>query len=256
MRLFFGFSVSAPWPHKYPEGRLLPEEDRHITLAFLGDVEKPPLETIPLPPFSLGPAALCDHPLFLPEKTPRVVANHIHWLEKQDEIASYRKQLLFWLNSHGYAIDTRPFLPHLSIARAPFTQSQWEDAFEKIPAIITGVHLYESAGNLHYPTIWSHPLTPLFEEFEHTADIAFTIRATSFEELYLHAVIALSFKFPPILDVFEEKEHPNLDTIVQALNHIIYHCDKTIGCPFKAVSHHGKLQKTNNLLQWEMIVDV
>ena len=33
---FFAFSLEAPWPETFPEGRLLAAEDRHLTLAFLG----------------------------------------------------------------------------------------------------------------------------------------------------------------------------------------------------------------------------
>ena len=41
-RLFFGFEVDAPWP-SLPEGRMIKEKDRHVTVAFLdrlpGEVE-------------------------------------------------------------------------------------------------------------------------------------------------------------------------------------------------------------------------
>ena len=35
-RLFFGFEVKAPWPQGLPKGRILKEDQRHITIAFLG----------------------------------------------------------------------------------------------------------------------------------------------------------------------------------------------------------------------------
>ncbi len=36
-RLFFGAEVSAPWPKELPQGRVLEEKARHLTLAFLGE---------------------------------------------------------------------------------------------------------------------------------------------------------------------------------------------------------------------------
>lgn len=38
-RLFFALGVEALWPQELPKGRLLDPNERHITLAFLGDVE-------------------------------------------------------------------------------------------------------------------------------------------------------------------------------------------------------------------------
>lgn len=255
-RLFFGLSVEAPWPMSYPKGRLISEEFRHITLAFLGKAKAPDMENFPKPDFTIGPVGVCDQVLFLPEATPRVVTNHISWLVDGEKTAHFQKQILNWLEDLGYHIDKRPFLPHVSIAREPFNQKQWEETFEKIPLMVTGVHLYESTGNLHYPSIWELPLFAAFEEFEHTADIAFFIRGKSYDELYRHGSIAMAFKYPHFLDFLKNEPIQDLHHVVRTLNQMVLECDRERGCPFKAVSYHGKMEEKEGFFHWEMIVDV
>lgn len=255
-RLFFGFEIEAPWPEGFPNGRLLDEKNRHLTLAFLGNVDPTPLmqalETIPRPPFKIGPVGVFDQFLALPKDQPRVASWHMRWLSAQDEIVDFHARLRVWLENLGFQMDQRPLLSHATIARAPFRVEEWEEAFTPLPFLITGFHLYESTGGLHYPSIWQLPLEKAFEEFEHTADIAFTIRAENLQQLYVHGATALSFKFPPLIDYICEQSFDHLNEVVRALNQLIAAADQERGCPFKAVSYHG--QFTNGL--WEMIVDV
>jgi len=260
-RLFFGFSIAAPWDISYPEGRLIAQSSRHITLAFLGNIDFSPLEEklseIPLPSFPIGPVGKTDQVLFLPEKKPRVVAHHVSWISDGEKIERYHQQLLDWLETLGFKVARRPFLPHTTLARSPFDPTKWEEAFHPLPLFISGITLYESLGNLTYTPIWENKLILPFEEFEHTADIAFHVRGMTENELYLHAALALSFTFPPILSFLENIEMPDHNAVVRALNKMIATCDLEMGCPFKAVSYHGELKKdTNQLLHWEMIVDV
>lgn len=259
-RLFFGLSVQAPWPSEFSNGRVIKEEGRHLTLAFLGNHPYPPLlqqlDECPLPPFSFGPLGLCDQILFLPRAIPRVISYHVNWLNDGEKIQSYQIELLNWLESLGFSIDRRPFLPHVTIARVPFDQERWKEIFEPFPCLITGFHLYESLGNLTYTPLWSHPFLSPFEEFEHTADIAFHVRGTSYNELYLHGALALSFKYPPFFHFFQHHSFNTLDEVVQKLNAMVTSCDLKIGCPFKAISYHGNVIKEDHLFQWEMIVDV
>lgn len=260
-RIFFGFSVEAPWQSTYPKGRIIAEATRHITFAFLGNILYPPLEKelvhFPPPDFKIGPTGLCDRLLFLPKKEPRVVALHVSWLSGKEKIASFHQTVLHWLESLGYPVDRRPFLPHITIARAPFEEADWEKTFEKLPTMITGIHLYESLGGLHYQTIWKLPLLPPFEEFEHTADIGFHVRGNSLQELYHHGALAMSFKFPPFLSFIKQEEIQDIQDIIRLLNKKIAECDLEIGCPFKAVSYHGKIRiDSDQMMHWEMIVDV
>jgi 2'-5' RNA ligase len=261
-RLFFGMEVRAPWPEKFPFGRLLDPEHRHLTLAFLGSVDYSQLEKalvrFPQPPFTLGFATQFDQSLFLPPRHPRVVAWHLHFFDREHELASFQKQLVDWLLAEGFKPDMRhSFTPHVTLCRAPFRERGWRARFVPIPALLQAIHLYESVGNLKYQPIWSYPLLPPFEEFEHTADIAYRIRGTSYDQLFIHAALALAFNFPPLLPFIQHQTGLNgLEDVIMALNHIVGHADGEIGCPFKAVSFHSKTVMHNNFIEWEMIVDV
>lgn len=252
-RLFFAFSIEAPWPHEYPKGRLIEEKSRHMTFAFLGNVPIPNLSAFPKPDLLIGPVGKCDRLLFLA----RVVASHVTWLQNGEKLNQLQKSVLDWLESLKYQVDRRPLLPHITLARAPFDREGWEGWFEELPCIITGIHLYESIGNLTYQSIWEIPLTAPFEEIEHTADIAFHVRGKNFDELYLHATVAMSFKHPPFLSFLKSEQKNDLNQVVRGLNQMIAACDLDQGCPFKAVSYHSKItEESNGLMNWEMIVDV
>ncbi len=255
-RLFFGFELSCPWPEEYPSGRLLANKDRHLTLVFLGDIQAEKLleslPHLPLPSFQIAPVGLFDKLLTLPPESPRVVSWHVQWLLKKSQILQYRTSLIDYLKSLGYRVDLRPFLSHLTVARAPFDAEKWQEAFAPLPCFVKALHLYETTGNLEYTPLFSLPLLAPFEEFDHTADIAFTIYGDSFQELYLHATLALSFKFPPLLSYLREEQIQDQLGLIKALNQLISLSDIEEGCPFKAVSYHGQFQNH----KWEMIVDV
>lgn len=257
-RLFFAFKVASPWPQENPHGRVIAEDSRHVTLAFLGDVEeekaKGILHEFPLPPFRVGPVGYFDRCQFLPERHPHVASWHALGLEKLD---NYHLEVADWLRSHQFLIERRPFLPHVSIAREPFEKTAWEQAFKPLPLKIEGLHLYESLGHLTYIPIWSYPLLPPFVEIEHTADVAFHIQAERKEDIHLHAKMALAFKYPLLLDYVKEGPlEQDLNSIIISLNEVITRADSEVGCPLKAVSFHGDLEEEKGIYSWEMIVDV
>ncbi|MCE5315777.1 MAG: hypothetical protein LLG04_00240 [Parachlamydia sp.] len=262
-RVFFALEVQAPWPQPMPAGRRLDEMHRHMTVAFLGVVDygilQPALAEIPKLPFQIGLTGIFDQCLFFPERHPRVVAWHVDWLEGKEQLVAYQQQLISWLQERGFNPDARKeFLPHVTLSRAPFYPHPWKKSFERLPMITGSFHLYESVGNLKYEPIWTLKVVSPFEEIEHTADIAFQINGTSLEQIQLHALIALSFKYPPLLEYVARIPQPKtLDDVIIQLNDIVTHVDARRGCPFKAISFHGDLQELKSgLLNWEMIVDV
>ena len=258
-RLFFGVDLTAAWPQSFPAGRILDEEHRHLTLAFLGSTSLSKLlekmKGIPPPSFELGPATYTTKWIFLPsEKEARVVAAEI---ESLGPLLDYQKRLALWLKDQGYGAESRPFLPHLTVARGPLDVEAWKKIPCQIPFYIRAITLFESLGNSRYTPLWSHAFLPPFAEIEHTADIAFLIRGSTFESLFHHAQIALAFKFPPLIAYFsKENNFSSLDTVIAALNELVARADLAIGVPFKAVSYHDEMAYHSNHLEWKMIVDV
>lgn len=95
-------------------------EDYHVTLAFLGNAPEEPLQT------SIGllreaVSALSTFPLtihhlgvFGKEDSPR-----IFWagLEKENQLFELRNQVYKACGEAGFTLETRPFHPHITLAR-------------------------------------------------------------------------------------------------------------------------------------------
>lgn len=167
-RLFFAFEVQALWPKDYPKGRIVDPAHRHLTIAFLGNVDWKKLELrldqVPLPPIKVGIMGMFDKLLFLPPKRANVVSYHVKWLESFD-FKTYQHHMADWLTSIGLPIRLHKggFLPHVTICRRPFSVREWEDSFEPTPLFISNFHLYESKPGLQYHPIWTHEILPPFD---------------------------------------------------------------------------------------------
>ena len=209
-RLFFAARVVAPWPTESFSGRVISEEERHITLAFLGNTSfsklTEHLASFPRPPFQIGPVGSTEKWEFLPPKNPRVAALSVHWLEKRPLLDEYQATVQHWLAEGGYPVETRPFFPHITVSRSPFAAHAYEERLDPLPFFVEGIHLYESVGNLRYESLWAHHFIPPFQEIEHTADIAFHLIGETVEQLHIHAEVALAFHFPPLLSFFSRTQ--------------------------------------------------
>lgn len=255
-RLFFGMQIVTDWPQEFPEGRILEAENRHLTLVFLGETEQTfseeHLASFPPLPCLFAPVAYFDRPLFLPSNArPRVAAWHVQFLEKEKEVETFRTQIAHWLRIK----EKRDFFPHVTLARAPFVRSHWKDSFQPAPLFFKNICLFQSEGALQYQVLWERPFLAPFEPIDHTADLAFRVRAENWQQLYLHAQIALSFSYPLFLSYLDFSEKSSFEEIIQALNATIAQIDAHVGCPVKAVSWHGKIHN-QPYLEWEMIIDV
>lgn len=257
-RLFFALDIEAPWPDDWPEGRVLAEPDRHETLAFLGNVEENKIPDLlagcPVPSCPLAPSGQFDQCLLLPKENPRLAAWHLMW--SRPIIPLFQKTLAEWLKGRQIVFSEKPWLSHVTISRAPLDKKTWVQMFEPLPCYAKGFHLFKSLGQSKYLSLWSKPFHPPFRETEHTADMSFLIYGEDLASLYNHAILALSFKYPPFF-LYEKTSFSSLEDVVIALNQRVSDVDRELGCPFKAVSFHGEVQKIENkLLSWEMIVDV
>lgn len=247
-RLFFGIEMISPWPDDFPKGRILDEESRHITMAFLGNVVyEERLHNIPMPGWKVGRVGFFEKCIALA----RVIAWDPVFFD--DRVTLYQKELVRWLKMD----DPRGFFPHMTIAREPFDKRGWMEAFTPLPFFAGSLHLYESLGSSKYKVLWSYNVLPPFVEMEHVADIAFRVYGETAQEIYQNAGVALAFKCPEIgkfLNLKESKE--NVTEIVIALNDAVAKLDEEVGSPLKAVSFHGEIQEENGILVWEMIIDV
>lgn len=264
-RLFFAFQIESLWPDKFPPGKLLNEEFRHMTLAFLGpspwEEMEAVLNALPVPTFQVGKVGIFDQCLFLPEKRPHVAAWHIQWLEPDNAVFLYKETLTKFLVKNGFLKTdegTNAFLSHVSIARNPRFSKLWKKEFEPRTCWITHLHLFESRGHSRYKSLWHKEYQKPFIEIEHTGDIAYRVYAENLSQMHLNAQIALATKFPCFIPYFQPyKSWDSLEDVIISLNQLVGAMDKAEGCPIKAVSFHGNLeQMKENLYQWEMLIDV
>lgn len=263
-RLFFGLEVHSVWPAKLPRGRILDESIRHLTLAFLGKTDWTRLQLLlpKIPKFDMqvGIAGHFDECLLLPPRHPRVVAWHINWLDHPGSLLSYRETLIRWLDENNFPVSLHDgeFLPHVTVSRGHFNPKQWKTSFESLPMFIKDFHLFESLGHSKYRSCWSSSLLSPFEEIEHTADVGYLIRGESIEQIYHHAQTALCFYDPQFLNYLESPGNlEDINDVIINLNTMVSNMDAEQGCSLKAVSFHGELvEKGDQLLEWEMIIDV
>ncbi len=101
-----------------PGARAVPEEQIHITLRFIGEVDgttfldiKEILEKVHVSEFTLGIAGVGHFP---PRGKPRVI-----WagLQPTEELVKLKRQIDTRLIECGIAPDTRKFSPHITLAR-------------------------------------------------------------------------------------------------------------------------------------------
>jgi RNA 2',3'-cyclic 3'-phosphodiesterase len=260
-RLFFAAEMTAAWPATLPKGRLLAEEFRHMTLAFLGSVNQElmmsKMNDLPLPAWNVGPCGLLDRWMFLPEKTARVVAAHPLFLSGEELFLSYQKELSHYLFDQKLLKSSDPsFLPHASVSRDPFDRAKWMQLPCLIPFFIRGVALFKSLGHSSYELLWHKESLPPFQEIEHTADLAYIIYGKEFSDLALHAVLALAFSFPAFSKYIGSiPPCSSIQEIVTLLNKWTSEIDMQEGIGLKGISYHAAVEK-KDLLQWTMIVDV
>lgn len=113
-----------------PTARTVAPETLHLTLAFLGEladarvtdaIEATREAAVGVAPFRLAPGRLG---VFGPDYAPRVI-----WVAiggQTGPLHALQRRLMRTLEAHGFALDSKPFAPHLTLAR--LTAPLGEDA--------------------------------------------------------------------------------------------------------------------------------
>jgi len=263
-RVFFGFEIETNWLKTPFEKKIIQEKNRHITLLFLADqnflvIEKV-LNEIPSLDLKVPLSGFFDEILFLPKKHPRVVAYRANFMNKTHEIQKFQKDLFEFFKSKNFQMKPNRdnFIPHVTVCRNNFDVQEWKNIFLPFGFYVKSFNLFESLQNSEYKTLWKKDFLKPFDEILHTADIAFNIKGESFFDLLHNAFIALSFKNSIILNYYKDlKNVNNIDDVIINLNELITKAEiDGIHMPFKAISFHADIKRENNILSWEMIVDV
>ncbi|MEO1089808.1 MAG: RNA 2',3'-cyclic phosphodiesterase [Pseudomonadota bacterium] len=159
-----------------PDVRWSDSDTLHVTLAFLGEVDRPTfresmeaLADVETAPFALELAGLGHFP---PRGEPRQL-----WVgvKAVPELVQLQKRVERALRDIGVAIERRRFLPHVTIARFRYPPPQprlqaffhRHGLFRLPPLPVSAFHLYSSwlgNGPAHYEIEASYELVPGAEE--------------------------------------------------------------------------------------------
>ena len=258
-RVFFAFEAFSPWPQNLPEGRKLESTDRHLTIAFLGNIHYPSLEKIlsntPLPKIKVGIVGKFDRCLFLPPKRPNVVAWHVKWFDEEYDLGIYQKEMADWLGDNGFSVRINPkgFLPHATLSRRPFKYHEWREAFQVIPVVIKDIHLYESVGKLRYKPLWSHHLLAPFDITKTDTEYRLVIRGENLTQLFHHCLTAIAFQYPYILRRYGETlSISEFSDLLPNINAILKKAAKKIPLPFQELQTIREPEKNDEgVFSWE-----
>lgn len=105
-------------------GNFSRRENLHVTLHFLGETNrvndiKSAIDSVSAPPFELGISGFGGF---------NQRGSMLYWIgiEKNNTLTDIHRQLYSALSSAGFELDSRPFKPHLTIAREVETASDFD----------------------------------------------------------------------------------------------------------------------------------
>ncbi|MFW5842249.1 MAG: RNA 2',3'-cyclic phosphodiesterase [Bacillota bacterium] len=168
MRLFIGINLPkdlkdtlASYTNQFDEGQPVAKDNTHITLVYLGETTETKKATIDqalktlIPtwsPFTVSLSSL---------KSFKKGTNHIVYVEviKTDPLDSLYQALHSLMSSLGYSLDSRPYTPHITLARKVKRPPQ--NVHVNTTFTVSEVTLFLShrvAGDLTYTPIETYPL--------------------------------------------------------------------------------------------------
>jgi 2'-5' RNA ligase len=260
---FFAFELETIWEDDFKDLKVIDKKNRHLTLLFLGENNfneiKKYLDQMSNLNIQIGSVGYFEKVIFLPENNPRAAAYKANFLNDELKIKNYQKELIsFFKNKEINLKKEKDFLPHVTISRDKFDKKELKNKFIKAPFYIKSFNLYESLFSSNYKSLWKKEYLAPFKEIEHTADIAFEVVGIDCNQLLLNAFTAICFKEFKMLDYINLlKKVSSIDEIIINLNEILTQMEiDGYQAFFKAISLNQKTYKKNNLIFWEMVIDV
>lgn len=254
--LLFGFEAHAPWPEMLPDEKTLKAKHRHLTLLYFGDASYKKLHDeiryMPKPLFRVGPVAISDSCLSLPNRSPDIITWHVDAFGN-DPINDYQHELVEYFGEHGYDFDKKKYIKHITLGKSAALKKEIKKNFKPLPLYCSNLHLYESLKGDQYEPIWTYDLLPPFEEQK---DGQFILYGESFQQVFLNAQIALAFKFPelvPFLDASYQVR--NLHDGGIRLTTLINTAYRAIKIPIESATFPENGKQEKGLLSWPLQVE-
>ncbi|MCB1082563.1 MAG: hypothetical protein KDK63_05405 [Chlamydiia bacterium] len=254
-RLLFGFEVHAPWPKTLPDDSTLKAKHRHLTLLYFGDVSYSQLHQeiryMPKPLFRVGPVAIADSSLALPDRAKEIITWHVEPFG-DDPIDEYQQEIDTYFAEKGYTFNNKKYVKHITLGKSAALQKEMKKNFRPTPLIFSNLHLYESLKGDRYEPIWTYDLLPPFEEKEGGQ---FVLYGESFQQVFLNAQIALAFKFPELVPFLDPTyQVRNLHDGGIRLTTLINQAYRAIKIPIEKATFPDSGKQSNGLLTWDLHV--
>jgi len=201
-RLFWGFSFSSIRFSRGnteivlpDDGRKIKSDSRHATCVFLGNIAASSLEDyirrglLKIP--ERGLTGIIDNMLFLPSKKKPRVAAATGLLSNRNNATEIVESLKQQMISIGYRVEKRPWLFHITLARAPFKVHGWSKIEPIEIFTVDSLNLYESLPNLTYRPLYTQKLSLPWEYGEEdSGGVKFNIRGMCYREIFFNTLIS------------------------------------------------------------------
>lgn len=251
---FFGFEIHSPFIEVFSYNKI--GEKGSPFLPFLSFEETifqkvcALLDYVPHPFFQVGPVALLETCFLLRNRTLENLTLQIRRFGV-DLIQPYQKLLHTYFIQEGCQPDRVPLTQSIVCKPVSFLQKSRTNG-EQFPLYLLKLHLYKRCEEERYISIWTRPLLPPFKEVKQGN---FILYGENFQQIFLHAQIALSFKFPAFTPFIDDTyQVRNLhDGGVRLLTLIYKACD-VIKMPIKKAIFPDYGAKEQGLLKWELSV--
>ncbi|MDJ0652344.1 MAG: hypothetical protein QNJ27_05000 [Simkaniaceae bacterium] len=255
-RLLFGFEVYAPRPESLPDEKTLKAKKRHLTLLFFENISYEKIydhiRFMPKPFFRVGPVAIADSSLRLPNRSPDILTWHVEAFG-DDLIDEYQRRIHDYFEEKGYVVERKKFIKHITLGRSASLVKEAKKNFRPLPLYFSNFHLYEKHPGEHYEPIWTYDLLLPFEEKKKGH---FILRGGSFQQLFLNAQIALAFTCPALVPFLDQSYVVrNLQDGEVRLTTLINQAYKAVKVPIKKAIFPDKGQEEKGLLSWDLFVE-